>query len=115
MADESGLRHGKLRRDKALHELPDALRAFLLIKLRESTEKDAADVPEGTELLQLAEISQKLGLAPAVGLQEEELSGAGWEIFSSGQFEETANVSADEGAGHVGALEEMVWEMEKSV
>ena len=30
-------------------------------------------------------------------------------------FEKAADVSADERAGHVGALEEMVWEMEESV
>ena len=115
MADESGPGHGKLCRNKALQKLPDSLRAFFPVKLRESTEKDAADLPDAAIHTPADSLAQQVALPTAAGLQKEELSGEIGEIFGSGQFEKAADVSADERAGHVGALEEMVWEMEESV
>lgn len=96
MADEICLCHGKLRRHKIFQKLPDSLRAFFPFQFCEGSQKNAADFPEGTELFQLAEISQKLGLIPAVSLKKKDVSGKIREVFRSGQLKEATDVSSNQ-------------------
>ena len=70
-------------------------------QMREGTQQNAIDRVKCTELLQLAQKSNHLGLQTAAGFQKQNFSLQVWKISGIGKLEQTTDVAAHNDAFHL--------------
>ena len=70
-------------------------------QMREGTQQNAIDRVKCTELLQLAQKSNHLGLQTAAGFQKQNFSLQVWKIPGTGKLEQTTDVAAHNDAFHL--------------